>query len=771
MLFTVLFAIIFRSLAICTMLYQLDNFSYDSTNGVVFKKAVEIELSNIQNKLLNYLIQNPNTVLSKQTLMDDVWGRVVSDNSVDQIILALRNILEQKPTKPEIIITHFGKGVSFESTIHITDKKTNPFIKYGAFGFSLILILFLSNHFFSKPVKPIKESPIDNSAKLNQLFLILPTKFKDLSINQVQQIGMNEVLKSSINNSDSHDKIVFDEISENAQQAIEKHWQQNKELTVISTNVIRNGEIYEAVINLTKGAKPLQKTILKADSISHLLQKQISYISSYNQASTSIDNAKGNNYSLTKKYIEAIGNKQSGDLDTAKALLIEILSRQENHHQARLSLAETLIDKKEYDQAESQLNTLKATSAYPSMATEIEIDLAKINYANKEYSFLINTLKKFSASQLSIDAVKKSEIQLYIAKAYHKLGDIKNALKFYQQALIGIDKLTNPSTYAESYYGQAKALQAQSNNQNVLELFEQSLQFAQSAGDIHQQVLALNELSNMALSSYDWDKAISLKKQALQIMELDNDKEEIANGLGSLVAILNIRGNFSEAKQVNMRIKNIAEELDSDDLRLHYLHYDAVLAMNFFDWKLARQKIDLQLQIAKNTKNIPMQLDNAFLEMELLLLLKDTKNFEATWNERAKLIKEYGFNRYQIYMDIYLIRYYNLVNRNKDAIVLIEQTSNKARSIGDISALTDAQNQLAEIYLKTDAQKALEVLNNLEQYSPQANPYLEIKARVLNKLGKHIEALNVLNQAKLVYNESWTAQNQALLDTIQYSIQ
>jgi len=47
---------------------------------------------------------------------------------------------------------------------------------------------------------------------------------------------------------------------------------------------------------------------------------------------------------------------------------------------------------------------------------------------------------------------------------------------------------------------------------------------------------------------------------------------------------------------------------------------------------------------------------------------------------------------------------------------------------------------------------------------------LDLKAQALHKLGKDIEALSILNQAKLVYHESWTAENQALLESIKSTI-
>jgi tetratricopeptide (TPR) repeat protein len=192
--------------------------------------------------------------------------------------------------------------------------------------------------------------------------------------------------------------------------------------------------------------------------------------------------------------------------------------------------------------------------------------------------------------------------------------------------------------------------------------------------------------------------------------------------------------------------------------------------MNLFKFDEARNQINLQLQKAKLSNNIGMQLDNAFLEFELRLAQKDTLNFKQEWQERTQLIKDMGFERYQVYMDFYLARYYKQIGNNKQAIQIISKVSENAKNNNDIKILVDAQNQLAEIYTQTEPQTALDILKSIEQYKPDANPYLELKALALNKLGRKIEALNLLYQAKLVFHEAWKAENQLLLEQLEKEI-
>lgn len=756
------------------MIYQIENFSYDHAQGVINQNNEEYKLTKTQRKLLKYFLDNPREIITKQTLMQEVWGRIVTENSVDQVISILRGYIEVDPSKPNIIITHFGQGISFEAQVNFQNKNnknnTDTSIKKNInkmLPLVFILILVVIGLLYIYLPNPSNKQDKSNN---NQQILILPMVFKGDSISLIEQQGMKALLQSTFNNLETEGEMVFDETSLTTQQAIEKHWSLESDLVVMRLNVVKNGDIYEAIIELSQGANGLKKTTVTANNINDILNKQIMFISDYHKSITNIDLDGVKGLTPNNQLIEALGYKKSGQYQKSIDLLKQVLISNENNFKARLALAEVYINLKDYNQSLAQLNTLKATSAYSLIGTEIELNLAKIKYSKHEYEDLIETLKAYQANNFNISLIKKAKIKLQIGKAYLANGDTENALKFYLQSIINIDEQLNPIIYARSYYGQGKVLLPTSVGQKVYDLFEKSLAYARAAADIHQQALALNEMSFISLSGYDWENAIDLKKQALELLELDNDKSEVASGLGTLVGMLNLRGQFTEAKQVNARLGDIAKQLDSDALLLHFLHYDAIIAMNVFDWSHADHQIKVQMQLAIKSNNYAMQLNNAFLALELLLLKKDISHFKQEWDQRAALIKELGFERFQVYMDLYLARYYKQLGNDNDAINLLTLVSKQAIDGKDIKILVDAQNQLAEVTLKTNPQKSLDILNELEKHNPHPNPYLDLKAQALNKLGKNIEALSVLNQAKLVYHESWTSEHQALLELIQSAV-
>ena len=87
------------------------NFSTYET--IVRGKAVRLTLKEFE--LLGFLVQNPNRVLSRDQLLDRVWGGevFVDPRTVDVHIRRLRKAIEKNDRKPDWILTVRGVGYKF----------------------------------------------------------------------------------------------------------------------------------------------------------------------------------------------------------------------------------------------------------------------------------------------------------------------------------------------------------------------------------------------------------------------------------------------------------------------------------------------------------------------------------------------------------------------------------------------------------------------------------------------------------------------------------
>jgi DNA-binding response OmpR family regulator len=81
----------------------------------VSRKGKALEFSSKEFELLKYFLNHPGETLSRDRLLEDVWGydRFPTTRTVDAHIVRLRQKLEAKPEDPRFILTVHGTGYKF----------------------------------------------------------------------------------------------------------------------------------------------------------------------------------------------------------------------------------------------------------------------------------------------------------------------------------------------------------------------------------------------------------------------------------------------------------------------------------------------------------------------------------------------------------------------------------------------------------------------------------------------------------------------------------
>jgi len=89
----------------------------DPARKKVTRKGAEVILSRKELDLLVYLVKNRDRVVSREDILDRVWGHFASsaDRAVDYHILNLRKKLEPDPGTPRHILTRHGLGYQLVS--------------------------------------------------------------------------------------------------------------------------------------------------------------------------------------------------------------------------------------------------------------------------------------------------------------------------------------------------------------------------------------------------------------------------------------------------------------------------------------------------------------------------------------------------------------------------------------------------------------------------------------------------------------------------------
>lgn len=95
--------------------YQFGDVAVDFRSAEVKRNGAAIDLSALEFKLLHYLIEHRGAALSRDAMLDEVWGydAMPSTRTVDVHIAWLRQKLETNPRRPQYIITVHGRGYKF----------------------------------------------------------------------------------------------------------------------------------------------------------------------------------------------------------------------------------------------------------------------------------------------------------------------------------------------------------------------------------------------------------------------------------------------------------------------------------------------------------------------------------------------------------------------------------------------------------------------------------------------------------------------------------
>ena len=85
----------------------LSNLKIDTDDCRVYKNDIELELTAREFEVLRYLAENPNKIISKERLYEQVWGEdsVGCENTVMVHIRHIREKIEDDPTNPKLLPT------------------------------------------------------------------------------------------------------------------------------------------------------------------------------------------------------------------------------------------------------------------------------------------------------------------------------------------------------------------------------------------------------------------------------------------------------------------------------------------------------------------------------------------------------------------------------------------------------------------------------------------------------------------------------------------
>ena len=110
-------AVLRRSTADARTVLSFANIDVDTERRMVTTRGNEIPLTPSEFNLLAYFLRNPDRVLTREMILEDVWGfeSAPTARTVDSHVVKLRQKLEPDPAVPRYFLTVHGVGYRFVS--------------------------------------------------------------------------------------------------------------------------------------------------------------------------------------------------------------------------------------------------------------------------------------------------------------------------------------------------------------------------------------------------------------------------------------------------------------------------------------------------------------------------------------------------------------------------------------------------------------------------------------------------------------------------------
>jgi signal transduction histidine kinase/DNA-binding response OmpR family regulator len=300
--------------------------------------------------------------------------------------------------------------------------------------------------------------------------------------------------------------------------------------------------------------------------------------------------------------------------------------------------------------------------------------LGKIYIDSRKYKLGIDFLLEAEYFYKKYKGSSYPMLQVYasLGEAYFNLNDYKQALFFYNKGLTFAGNSGDRQLINDLLLGVGKTLKAQGNNENAIELFENSLDIARNINDNIGVAISLGNLGSVYRLMHKPERTLAYFKEGLQLSqkyELHNHVASFSYQIG--ISMMELEQEDSASVYFNQSFQSI--ENTNDYLRL------AAVYQEIGEWYHKRSKI-------------PQALKYYYDALEILEERKDTLGI-ARVNSNISKVHESQLN-------------------GKEAV----QYQNKAlalyRTIKDTSGIASATNDLAVLYRgEKQYEKSLELSN------------------------------------------------------------
>ena len=746
------------------MKYLFSHFTFDTiTNELSFGKTV-IVLTKQHKDLLRYYLQNPNRVISKDDLIDNVWnGRVVTSNTIDQSVSKLKKILSECK-EDNYFETVYGQGIKFCPTITIkkpSEPKSKVPILLGLIAIFCFIAFYLQYNLgkqitSEQPIVLLLSKQQENSQWYDESSRIF--------IEQLMAFSNSALLK---NINDKPNNL-------STEQYIDKQWQLSPGMHTITTEVVEKNNTYTLIVTIVDSNQKsnsrsfVHKNIAKTlEQGSLWLQEELNYNLEDNDI---IQSLTPDNPYLVESYLRGLNTMNDGEIDKASHYFELCIGEKPDFHLARLALAKIKNKQGKLSESLELLDTLSALKSNPMLQIDIDTlrgDIydtqGKPELARDTYLGILDQYKGSDFSSLN-------DVRYNLSYSYSVLTEYQLALDQLDLIIANLTIEQNASFLANVFQKKGSIFQKLGNTDLARENATESLNIFIESGELIGAAKVRSLLARLASHEANYAEAQVQLEHALSITRSLNYKLGTGATLNELIYVLMVQSQHKKAWILNQEMQGIAVEIDYKAMIIASKQFAIDMSIKQKKWPTAKDYLQQHKQLAIETKNQRALIKNKLLTLDFLLDQNKTQDDEgisvkSILDELQEHINQSQEIRLQPRINQNLARWYLLNAQDEEALELLKVSKQLSQETKDGESTIDINNMLAGYYLKTNnPQKAFEFLEESTQLKPTDYPYLLLKSKANNQLGDLISAIDLAQKCKQQAIDLWTDEDEQYLN-------
>ncbi|MEH1884782.1 tetratricopeptide repeat protein [Nostoc sp.] len=353
----------------------------------------------------------------------------------------------------------------------------------------------------------------------------------------------------------------------------------------------------------------------------------------------------------------------------------------------------------------------------------------------------------------TLEITKNHSVLREIAYCEHKMGEVDQALNYYQQAL-NLCPAEDEQELASIYHHFGMLKDDKGEVDEAIALYNQSLEITERIGNVQTKAATLHQLAGIYANKGEVDKAITLYNQALEINERIENVRGKADALHNLANVSANKGEVEQAITLYNQALEINERIENVQGKAATLHQLAGIYANKGEVEQAIALFNQSLEIKERIEDVQGKAAT-FHQLGIVYNNKgEVDEAIALFNQSLEIFERIGNVQGKAATLNCLAGIYANKGEVEQAIALFNQSLEIKERIGDVQGKAVTLHNLGYIYAHKEEEKQAIALFNQSLEIFERIGDVQGKAVTLHELARIYANNGEVEQAITLYNQS-----------------